>query len=1299
VGPGVTVGERFRIERKAGAGAMGVVYRAIDLSSGAPVALKVMQGDNDEQARFAREARVLATLEHPAIVRYVTHGLTEKGAPFLAMQWLEGEDLARRLARGPLETAHALALARRVADALSTLHEKGIVHRDLKPSNLLLPDGDPTRATLLDFGIARVLHGSVVMTADGAVLGTPGYMAPEQARGRDTVDARADVFALGCILAECLSGRRVFAGVDVVAILLKIVLEEPLRLCEIVPGIPAPIDDLVARMLQKNPEWRPANGATVRDEIDRIAVAVHEVESRSAARPPSLSRGERSMVTVVIAETPPLGPVQRTEALSSTDIQGSCAIEADAFAATLATDPGRALVADLAARFHAQFEYLAEGILVATLTGAHAATDQAAHAARSALAIRRAFPRAPIAVATDRALLTGRLPIGPVIDKAVKMVREAGEGRAFGEATIHLDDVTAGLVPSRFQLRPCSGGALLLGEEDATDVPRTLLGQATPFVGRDQELGTLLGLFRHVENDGVARAAIVTGPPGFGKSRLRAELVRGLRGQDALPQMWIGVGEAIGAQSPLGALARALRMALDLTGAPSADVALERVRSYVDDLFGEADGTHVRSFLEEVLGLRPVGDRAGREDPHARAGLMQRAFVELIERATVRRTVVLLFEDAHWVDAATLKLVDAALRELTDRPLLVVAFGRPDMNETHPGLWAERGAMRMALPPLAARASERLVLRVLGPKASDVLVRRLVQQAGGNPFYLEELLRAVASGAGEEHLPATVLAMVQKRVEALDAESRRLLRAASVFGSVFWAGGAAALLGLPAEEAVDDGLASLVSRELLVRQRETTLAGQTEYAFRHALVRESAYLMLTDGDRSLAHTLAAGWLEAAGIQSPAVLAEHLERGGEMDRAIEKYLEAVVHAMQASDLDAVVRMATHALSMNAVGVARGRLHLHRADALRWRGEMEVSYADAQSALDDLPEESGDWYRALAGAIAAAASAGKLDRSIELARRFFDAGGDHAARSMAIAQSATYLLTAGEDTIADALLAIVDGGERGEDPLLTARVALAHAVRAHLRGDAMRAADGMLRAAEHFQNAGDSSSATAARANAGLILSFLGRLEQAEALLNESLAMASKNGALNTVAWIKQSLAVVHANLDRAAVGLALAREAAATAHAQTDRRLEAKSRIAEANILVVLGEAADAECAARSALELADGPTGVRAAALAALASALVLAGRGPEAHGAATDAARLMADGVALEEAEADVRLAHAESLWAIGDGVAARSVIETAKASLLERASALTAPDRTAFLGRVRVHARILRLADEWRA
>jgi serine/threonine protein kinase len=250
---------------------MGAVYQAGDRATGGTVAVKVMARQHASfRERFQREADVLADLAHPCVVRYVAHGMTDHGQPFLAMDWLEGEDLAGRLARAPLGEAEAFAVLRRACEGLAVAHAKGIVHRDIKPSNLFLVGGQAAATKVIDFGVARLEGGAAALTRPGASLGTAGYMAPEQAMEAADVDARADVFALGCVLYECLTGQPAFGGRPAL-VLVKLIGETPRAPSTLKPGLSPAVDAFVASLLAKNRDARPRDAADVLARLASLA--------------------------------------------------------------------------------------------------------------------------------------------------------------------------------------------------------------------------------------------------------------------------------------------------------------------------------------------------------------------------------------------------------------------------------------------------------------------------------------------------------------------------------------------------------------------------------------------------------------------------------------------------------------------------------------------------------------------------------------------------------------------------------------------------------------------------------------------------------------------------------------------------------------------------------------------------------------------------------------------------------------------------------------------------------------------
>ncbi|WP_394841003.1 protein kinase [Pendulispora brunnea] len=270
---------RFLVEKEAGRGGMGIVYRAFDRMTERAVALKVLRKtDATAIRRFATEADALGKLEHPDIVRYLAQGIAEDGSPYLAIEWIEGENLSARLGRAidqreqlPLEDV--LELGQRLASALAAAHAIGIVHRDVKPSNILLVGGNLRRPKLADFGIVRAANTEHETTA-GTMLGTVGYMAPEQARGEEHLDGRADLFSLGCVLFRCLTYRDPFAGPDPVTVLSLLLTQHPPRPSELRPDVPPDLDALVMQLLSKERERRPASASDVERVLLRIAQGV-----------------------------------------------------------------------------------------------------------------------------------------------------------------------------------------------------------------------------------------------------------------------------------------------------------------------------------------------------------------------------------------------------------------------------------------------------------------------------------------------------------------------------------------------------------------------------------------------------------------------------------------------------------------------------------------------------------------------------------------------------------------------------------------------------------------------------------------------------------------------------------------------------------------------------------------------------------------------------------------------------------------------------------------------------------------
>jgi hypothetical protein len=979
---GTVVAGRFTLEALAGRGGMGSVYRATDCLSGQRVALKLLHLEGTEALRrFTREAELLSCLRHPGIVSHVAHGTADTGQPFLAMQWLEGETLAQRLSYEPLRLSDTLALLRRATEALAVAHHQGVIHRDLKPSNLLLRGGRPEDVVLLDFGLARHTVPSTVLTASQMVLGTPGYMAPEQVSGQKQLTPAADVFSLGCVLYECLTGQPPFAAPHLVAALAKILFTEPTPLRELCPNLPPAFEELLAHMLAKEPARRLP-------EAQSLLNALEQLQARQEARaggatPPSvpLMNAEQQLVTVLLA-------APRTTVGQAPGQQDSRLALRDSL---------RTLLAPQGARV----ELLADGALVATLVASlGAATDPAALAARCALSLLERWPEAIVVLTTGRGSLDSHLPVGEAMDRAGHLLRQVAS-LSPDSAPVLMDEVTAGLLGPSFLLSRAHPGLFLLqGEHLGVDESRPLLGKPTPCVGREQELALLDMAFTTCVGEPGAQAVLVTAPAGAGKSRLRHEFLRRLERHEPSPLVLLGRGDPMSAGSAEGLLGQALRRLCGLSGGESLEERRSRLSQRLSRHLPEARDQEEVEFLGELCAI-PFPDehsprlRAARGDPQVMSTQVGRALMSFLKAECTHHPVLLVLEDLHWGDPLSMRLMDEALRGLAEQPFMVLALARPEVEQRLPGPWVQR-LQQVPLRGLSRKASARLVRQVLGTEVPDALVDRLVEQAAGNALFLEELIRAVAEGRGETP-PETVLAMLQARLGRLGSETRQVLLAASLFGRTFWAGGVRALLGGEhSTETLEQHLRELVEQEWVEPQQASRFPGEDEYRFRHALVRDAAYALVPGSHKPGGHRLAGTWLEQAGESDLRVLAEHASLGQQPERAIHFLTRAAERLFERNDMPGTLRCVETALELGAQGMERVQLRTRRATVAFWLGDYPTLFEIGPGVLAELRPGSLPWCSLVSGLYMGHATRGELERATALGQQLLRTRPEAAAR---------------------------------------------------------------------------------------------------------------------------------------------------------------------------------------------------------------------------------------------------------------------------------------------------------------
>ncbi|XXX82822.1 protein kinase [Sorangium sp. So ce134] len=1286
----------------------------MDRRGSKPVALKVILHPNDQHvARFQREARILADLQHPGIARYVAHGVTNDGRHYIAMEWLDGETLRDRLSRGPLSVPDSVTLAARVAEALAVVHAFGTVHRDVKPENLLLVGGCLEHVKVLDFGIARLANATSALTNPGMLLGTPAYMAPEQVRSMPDIDARADVYALGCLLFECLTARPPFVAEHLAALLAKVVFEEPPRPGELCPGVPAWVDALVALLLTKERAQRPADAAAV--------VALLRAQDAGASGPAApqaqaLTNSERGLACVVLARVKDSdhGAEREPPSGSSPDDQETPPALPDAtvqlpFPASLLEG-----LRNVAQAHRARFEVLRDGSVVAIITDAGAPTDLAARAARCALSIRELLSNSCVALATGWDELDGVQPLGQVIDRAgARLAASSGETALPSPCPVLLDPMTAALLDSHFEIREDGPRRMLVGEREPLEDVRTLLGKPTTCVGREHELLLLQATFEECAAESEARAVLVTAGPGVGKSRLRHELVRRLAARGEPVEIWTARGDSMRVGAPFGMLGQIVRRAARLLDGEPIAARRQKLAARVSAHVPEPLRRPVTEFLGEMVGTPFPDDdsvllQAARQDAKRMGDQMQWAWVEFARAECAARPVLLVLEDLHWGDRPTVEYVDAALRLLAGERLMVLALARPEVRKAFPGLWGDRALTELRLKELSLKACERLAREALGPGAPAATVAEIVGRSAGNAFFLEELVRAAMEGHPGD-VPETVLAMMQSRLAGLVPEARRLLRAGSVFGEVFWRGATQALLGAWVDEPELDGcLAELEQRELIARRPDAKFHGEVEYAFRHALLRDAAYEMLTEDDRSLGHRLAGGWLAQAGETDAMVLATHFERGGDLERAIGCYRRAAEQALGGNDYAAAIERAERAVACGAAGEALGEIETIRAEACRFGGDSAAAEQHVTAAMRALPEGGAWWSRAVGVALWTFQMAGRCAAVIALARQLcarWSAEAVTGPELISMAQAALALhYMMGQSAETEALCRQLDAtfDRFRHDPTVSAPVLRLRMHRAFVAGDLGTARELGEATVSCYEAAGDVRNACIARGNAGHFCNEIGAYAEAVHLLRASLADTERLGMPHMAAFVKENLGrtLLHlGDLDEARAQLDGALRAFV---ASGDRRLEGGTYVYLAEVSLRTGDLARAEAEARRGCELLAECPPLMPCALGTLAGVLLAAGRAAEALESADRAAELAAPIIAsqghLEEGEAQIYLVRAEALAACGAQGEARRAIAIARDRLLERASKIAnAAWRASFLDNVPENARTLALARAW--
>ena len=936
--PGATVGD-FVVERLLGWGGMGVVYLARQPELERVVALKVIdparEGDAGLRARFQRESRIAASIDHPHVLPIYEAGEAE-GVLYLAMRFVDGTDLRTVLAQeGKLAPERALALTTQIAGALDAAHARGLVHRDVKPANILLAAGTPEHAYLTDFGVAKRTATVTDLTRQGALIGSVDYVPPEQIEGRELGPA-ADVYALGATLFHMLAGRPPREGDSDAAVLQAHLTGAPPALRELRPELPELLDGVIARAMAREPAERYRSaGEFAKDLATVLAPTVTATRAPGATRTGGATvvpDGDGTSCPACGAVTTPgarfcatcgvpiaARPSRETRRLVSAvrvELSGTTVLGDD-------IDPERRRILVTRARERVVGALEAHGALVRdegrdAITGlfgvAGVREDDALRAVRAAVEVgeridamnaeleHREHVAARMGVGTGEAVVSDaadpRASVeGEVLAVSARLAVQAAPNEVLLSAATETL-VREAVQAEALELRGGGGErafAVRALVEGAEAIPRLAEG---PTIGRDREIDQLRDVFeRAVEKQ---RSALVTllGPPGIGKSRLASVLSASVADEARTLEarcFSYGVGSAYG---PL------LDVVRDLGGE-------DPVGSLAALMGGGERAGMAATQIAGALGL-VAGEGAGDQAAWA--------FVQLFEALAEQGPTLVVFEDIHWAEAPLLDLIEKLADEIRDLPLVLVCLSRPELLEERT-TWGGgmTNATTMLLDPLSRTQSEALVAELDAGGALDPDHReQIVQTAEGNPLFLEQtiaFLRDRSDATRGAGLPATIQSLLAARLDRLPAEDRGLLSRAAVVGREFTRSALLALTPENEREGIDERLRGLVRREMIGSLRAR---GDDERPLRfgHALIRDTAYAALPKQTRSDLHHTYADWLErssTAVAELDEVLGYHLEQAyayrvevGEQDEAAAELAGAAIGHLATAGRRAIAR---------------------------------------------------------------------------------------------------------------------------------------------------------------------------------------------------------------------------------------------------------------------------------------------------------------------------------------------------------------------------------------------------------
>jgi serine/threonine protein kinase/tetratricopeptide (TPR) repeat protein len=958
---------RYKVQRALGAGGFGDVYLGYDTELDRPVAIKVLRTAPNRSPhdceRSLQEARRLARLRHPGIVTVHDVGAHD-GQVYVVSDYIDGPDLRAWLRSNRPTWPEAARITAAVAEALAYVHAQLTVHRDVKPANIILAaDRAPI---LVDFGLA-LDDTRAGGNEKGIVSGTPWYMSPEQAAGTaHRIDGRTDIYSLGVVLYELLTGRLPFRASNPVELLRQIRDDEPQPPRQLIPEIPPELDRACLRALAKAQQDRYTTAADFAAELSRVlTTATERSDSRqvtfatSTARPLDsgpvsgqahadmsqssrrrIREAERRQVTVLVCGC----DLFSSEKYQEIDAEDQAEVMRDfqqACQEAVRRSDGSMVQCD------------EHGLLVC-FGYPVAYEDGAGRAARTGLVLiadlkslgERLQGRYKLELSPRVALHTGPA----VVEAKEEAVSLVGEAR---NVAVRLADVaTAGqvvcseatyrLIRGQFQCaglgsRKVKGLAQAIevfevqgAGELQSPIEAAVSSGLTPLTGRDHEISLLKERWEQAQ-EGMGQVVLLIGEPGLGKSRLVHTLKEHVLGQMVEGAVDAPVIECRCAPHyqntefhPLIEFyERGLGFRHDDLPQARFDRLLRRLEQY-----GLARAETVPLWAS-LLSL-PTTDRF---PPLSLSPVRQReetfrALLDWLRTRASRRPILFVVEDLHWVDASTLEFLGQFLAEGVHDSILTLLTFRPEFQPPWP---AGAHQTSLALNRLTRRQVAELMRKKTGEALSEDTVAQVFDRAGGVPLFVEEFMKMVqepGTPAGDSsgraatmpgrEIPSTLHDLVMARLDRMEDE-RELAQLAATLGREFSHELLAAVATID-ETTLQAQLAKLVRAEILYAKGR---APRCEYIFKHALLEDAAYNSMIKSKRQQFHRRIAETMEArfpqTAVAQPEMLARHFTEAGLPEKAIEYWLKAGQRSLERSAVrEAIGHLTTGLALLNTLG---------------------------------------------------------------------------------------------------------------------------------------------------------------------------------------------------------------------------------------------------------------------------------------------------------------------------------------------------------------------------------------------